>query len=112
MQTGTSSQGGEEATPPSEVQPLRRGRGRPRKPPQEATGPPAPRRPRGRPRGSKSKSSVAKKAEAGQKRPRGRPRKWPHKLAEDKEEASQEEGGEGPSEAPHIQDPPAQPEGL
>ncbi|XP_065258478.1 high mobility group protein HMGI-C [Emys orbicularis] len=65
---------------PAATAPQKRGRGRPRKQPQEPTGEPSPKRPRGRPRGSKNKSpskAAQKKAEAtGEKRPRGRPRKW------------------------------------
>ncbi|XP_041081418.1 high mobility group protein HMGI-C-like [Polyodon spathula] len=80
------------AAPPAE--PERRGRGRPRKQPQEPAGPPTPKRPRGRPRGSKNKGPRAtpKKAEpTGEKRPRGRPRKWPQKVVEE--------------EAPQVSDP-------
>ncbi|XP_075602065.1 high mobility group protein HMGI-C isoform X1 [Balearica regulorum gibbericeps] len=65
---------------PATAEPQKRGRGRPRKQPQEPTGEPSPKRPRGRPKGSKNKSpskAAQKKAEAtGEKRPRGRPRKW------------------------------------
>ncbi|XP_070611750.1 high mobility group protein HMGI-C isoform X3 [Erythrolamprus reginae] len=65
---------------PAAAEPPKRGRGRPRKQPQEPTGEPSPKRPRGRPKGSKNKSpskAAQKKAEAtGEKRPRGRPRKW------------------------------------
>ncbi|KAG7253238.1 hypothetical protein CRUP_024160 [Coryphaenoides rupestris] len=39
----------------SPAEPQRRGRGRPRKPPQDPIGPPVPKRPRGRPKGSKNK---------------------------------------------------------
>ncbi|XP_077194834.1 high mobility group protein HMGI-C isoform X2 [Paroedura picta] len=75
-QPSTSSTAAQEqpATPP------KRGRGRPRKQPQEPAGEPSPKRPRGRPKGSKNKSpskAAQKKAGAtGEKRPRGRPRKW------------------------------------
>uniref|UniRef100_H0Z887 High mobility group AT-hook 2 n=1 Tax=Taeniopygia guttata TaxID=59729 RepID=H0Z887_TAEGU len=69
---------------PATAEPQKRGRGRPRKQPQEPTGEPSPKRPRGRPKGSKNKSpskAAQKKAEAtGEKRPRGRPRKWPYVL--------------------------------
>uniref|UniRef100_A0A670JTS7 High mobility group AT-hook 2 n=1 Tax=Podarcis muralis TaxID=64176 RepID=A0A670JTS7_PODMU len=65
---------------PATSEPPKRGRGRPRKQPQEPMGEPSPKRPRGRPKGSKNKSpskAAQKKAEAtGEKRPRGRPRKW------------------------------------
>ncbi|XP_075926856.1 high mobility group protein HMGI-C isoform X3 [Petromyzon marinus] len=68
---------------PSTEQPLKRGRGRPRKP-QEPSGPPLPKKPRGRPKGSKNKGpsrAGLKKAEPqGQKKPRGRPRKWPQQA--------------------------------
>ncbi|XP_048462639.1 high mobility group protein HMGI-C-like [Rhincodon typus] len=65
--------------PTPAAEPVRRGRGRPKKQPQEPTGPPTPKRPRGRPIGSKNKEprAVRKKAEPPRvKRPRGRPRKW------------------------------------
>uniref|UniRef100_A0A8B9P9J4 High mobility group protein HMGI-C n=1 Tax=Apteryx owenii TaxID=8824 RepID=A0A8B9P9J4_APTOW len=69
---------------PATAEPQKRGRGRPRKQPQEPTGEPSPKRPRGRPKGSKNKSpskAAQKKAEAtGEKRPRGRPRKWRYFL--------------------------------
>ncbi|KAM6437958.1 high mobility group protein HMGI-C isoform 1-T2 [Liasis olivaceus] len=65
---------------PATAEPPKRGRGRPRKQPQEPAGEPSPKRPRGRPKGSKNKSpskAAQKKAETtGEKRPRGRPRKW------------------------------------
>ncbi|XP_067863528.1 high mobility group AT-hook 1a isoform X1 [Heptranchias perlo] len=57
---------------------LKRGRGRPRKQPQEPTGAPTPKRPRGRPRGSKNKvssKSGRKSGGAGGTKPRGRPKK-------------------------------------
>ncbi|XP_050565714.1 high mobility group protein HMGI-C isoform X3 [Cygnus atratus] len=41
---------------PATAEPQKRGRGRPRKQPQEPTGEPSPKRPRGRPKGSKNKS--------------------------------------------------------
>ncbi|XP_066176317.1 high mobility group protein HMGI-C [Sylvia atricapilla] len=73
---------------PATAQPQKRGRGRPRKQPQEPTGEPSPKRPRGRPKGSKNKSpskAAQKKAEAtGEKRPRGRPRKWPQQVVQKK----------------------------
>ncbi|XP_065536440.1 high mobility group protein HMGI-C isoform X1 [Lathamus discolor] len=72
---------------PATAEPQKRGRGRPRKQPQEPTGEPSPKRPRGRPKGSKNKSpskAAQKKAEAtGEKRPRGRPRKWVSFTVED-----------------------------
>uniref|UniRef100_A0A3B3TUY8 High mobility group protein HMG-I/HMG-Y n=1 Tax=Poecilia latipinna TaxID=48699 RepID=A0A3B3TUY8_9TELE len=58
----------------------KRGRGRPRKQPQEASGSPTPKRPRGRPKGSKNKTTGGKgkkgagASPAGGKR-RGRPKK-------------------------------------
>ncbi|KAL7859601.1 hypothetical protein SRHO_G00147480 [Serrasalmus rhombeus] len=61
----------------------KRGRGRPRKHPQEPSGSPTPKRPRGRPKGSKNKAgstapkgkkAAAATASAGGKR-RGRPKK-------------------------------------
>ncbi|KAM9813693.1 uncharacterized protein ACB057_003500 [Neosynchiropus ocellatus] len=68
--------------PPAE--PQRRGRGRPRKLPQEPVGPPTPKRPRGRPKGSKNKCpKTALKVESREeRRPRGRPRKWPQKVVQ------------------------------
>ncbi|XP_039919422.1 high mobility group protein HMGI-C isoform X1 [Hirundo rustica] len=73
---------------PATAQPQKRGRGRPRKQPQEPTGEPSPKRPRGRPKGSKNKSpskAAQKKAEGtGEKRPRGRPRKWPQQVVQKK----------------------------
>uniref|UniRef100_A0A8C2TYT3 High mobility group AT-hook 2 n=1 Tax=Coturnix japonica TaxID=93934 RepID=A0A8C2TYT3_COTJA len=73
---------------PAAAEPQKRGRGRPRKQPQEPTGEPSPKRPRGRPKGSKNKSpskAAQKKAEAtGEKRPRGRPRKWPQQVVQKK----------------------------
>uniref|UniRef100_A0A8B9UD41 High mobility group protein HMGI-C n=2 Tax=Neognathae TaxID=8825 RepID=A0A8B9UD41_9AVES len=73
---------------PATAEPQKRGRGRPRKQPQEPTGEPSPKRPRGRPKGSKNKSpskAAQKKAEAtGEKRPRGRPRKWPQQVVQKK----------------------------
>ncbi|XP_078465569.1 high mobility group protein HMGI-C isoform X1 [Lampetra planeri] len=76
---------------PSTEQPLKRGRGRPRKP-QEPSGPPLPKKPRGRPKGSKNKGpsrAGPKKVEPqGQKKPRGRPRKWP-------QQAEQQRGPKG-----------------
>ncbi|XP_067325190.1 high mobility group protein HMGI-C isoform X1 [Anolis sagrei] len=73
---------------PAATEPPKRGRGRPRKQPQEPTGEPSPKRPRGRPKGSKNKSpskAAQKKAEAtGEKRPRGRPRKWPQQVVQKK----------------------------
>ncbi|XP_078054070.1 high mobility group AT-hook 1a isoform X1 [Mustelus asterias] len=56
----------------------KRGRGRPRKQPQEPTGAPTPKRPRGRPKGSKNKVSAKsgrKSGAAGGTKPRGRPKK-------------------------------------
>ncbi|XP_072336480.1 high mobility group AT-hook 1a isoform X3 [Scyliorhinus torazame] len=56
----------------------KRGRGRPRKQPQEPTGAPTPKRPRGRPKGSKNKvspKSGRKSGAAGGTKPRGRPKK-------------------------------------
>ncbi|XP_067913285.1 high mobility group AT-hook 1a isoform X2 [Heterodontus francisci] len=56
----------------------KRGRGRPRKQPQEPTGAPTPKRPRGRPKGSKNKvssKSGRKSSGAGGTKPRGRPKK-------------------------------------
>uniref|UniRef100_A0A4W3K134 Uncharacterized protein n=1 Tax=Callorhinchus milii TaxID=7868 RepID=A0A4W3K134_CALMI len=76
---GPARQGAVGPRQPAPAQPGKRGRGRPRKEPQEPSGPPTPKRPRGRPRGSKNKEPRAtqKKAEPpGEKRPRGRPRKW------------------------------------
>ncbi|XP_058045954.1 high mobility group protein HMGI-C isoform X3 [Ahaetulla prasina] len=77
-QPSTSSAAAKEQ--PATAEPPKRGRGRPRKQPQEPIGEPSPKRPRGRPKGSKNKSpskAAQKKAEAtGEKRPRGRPRKW------------------------------------
>ncbi|XP_067913280.1 high mobility group AT-hook 1a isoform X1 [Heterodontus francisci] len=63
----------------------KRGRGRPRKQPQEPTGAPTPKRPRGRPKGSKNKvssKSGRKSSGAGGTKPRGRPKKLmiPKKL--------------------------------
>ncbi|XP_072336473.1 high mobility group AT-hook 1a isoform X1 [Scyliorhinus torazame] len=63
----------------------KRGRGRPRKQPQEPTGAPTPKRPRGRPKGSKNKvspKSGRKSGAAGGTKPRGRPKKLmpPKKL--------------------------------
>ncbi|XP_060701235.1 high mobility group protein HMG-I/HMG-Y-like isoform X1 [Hemiscyllium ocellatum] len=56
----------------------KRGRGRPRKQPQEPTGAPTPKRPRGRPKGSKNKvtsKAGRKSGGAGGTKPRGRPKK-------------------------------------
>ncbi|GCB62530.1 hypothetical protein scyTo_0007251 [Scyliorhinus torazame] len=76
---GAARQGAAAPKQPAPAQPVRRGRGRPKKQPQEPVGPPTPKRPRGRPIGSKNKEprAVQKKAEPPRvKRPRGRPRKW------------------------------------
>ncbi|KAH0625695.1 hypothetical protein JD844_033893 [Phrynosoma platyrhinos] len=61
------------------TEPLKRGRGRPRKQLQEVTGEPSPKRPRGRPKGSKNKnpSQASQKEPTGEpspKRSRGRPK--------------------------------------
>ncbi|XP_064029521.1 high mobility group protein HMG-I/HMG-Y isoform X2 [Pogoniulus pusillus] len=55
----------------------KRGRGRPRKKPQEPSDAPTPKRPRGRPKGSKNKASTKgrKAAVAPGRKPRGRPKK-------------------------------------
>ncbi|KAK9399665.1 high mobility group protein HMGI-C-like [Crotalus adamanteus] len=53
-QPSTSSAASKEQ--PATAEPPKRGRGRPRKQPQEPTGEPSPKRPRGRPKGSKNKS--------------------------------------------------------
>ncbi|KAG8137780.1 hypothetical protein E2320_003731, partial [Naja naja] len=53
-QPSTSSAAAKEQ--PATAEPPKRGRGRPRKQPQEPTGEPSPKRPRGRPKGSKNKS--------------------------------------------------------
>ncbi|KAL6483202.1 hypothetical protein MHYP_G00080740 [Metynnis hypsauchen] len=82
----------------------KRGRGRPRKHPQEPSGSPTPKRPRGRPKGSKNKAgstapkgkkAAAATASAGGKR-RGRPKKaekeeQPSKSSEEEEEEEEEE---------------------
>uniref|UniRef100_A0A3P8YU05 High mobility group protein HMG-I/HMG-Y n=1 Tax=Esox lucius TaxID=8010 RepID=A0A3P8YU05_ESOLU len=64
---------------PKEEGAEKRGRGRPRKQPQEPSGSPTPKRPRGRPKGSKNKAATKGKkvpaaSTAGMKR-RGRPKK-------------------------------------
>ncbi|XP_066481619.1 high mobility group protein HMG-I/HMG-Y isoform X2 [Tiliqua scincoides] len=55
----------------------KRGRGRPRKQPQEPTEAPTPKRPRGRPKGSKNKATTKgrKTAVVSGRKPRGRPKK-------------------------------------
>ncbi|XP_058045955.1 high mobility group protein HMGI-C isoform X4 [Ahaetulla prasina] len=53
-QPSTSSAAAKEQ--PATAEPPKRGRGRPRKQPQEPIGEPSPKRPRGRPKGSKNKS--------------------------------------------------------
>ncbi|XP_006115694.2 high mobility group protein HMG-I/HMG-Y isoform X2 [Pelodiscus sinensis] len=55
----------------------KRGRGRPRKKPQEPSEAPTPKRPRGRPKGSKNKASSKgrKAAVTPGRKPRGRPKK-------------------------------------
>ncbi|XP_061219007.1 high mobility group protein HMG-I/HMG-Y isoform X2 [Neopsephotus bourkii] len=55
----------------------KRGRGRPRKKPQEPSEAPTPKRPRGRPKGSKNKASAKgrKAAVTPGRKPRGRPKK-------------------------------------
>ncbi|XP_042298980.1 high mobility group protein HMGI-C-like [Sceloporus undulatus] len=65
--------------------PLQRGRGRPRKHPQEPTGQPSLKRPRGRPKGSKNKglSQASQKEQTGDsspKRSRGRPKEAKTKI--------------------------------
>ncbi|XP_077190533.1 high mobility group protein HMG-I/HMG-Y isoform X2 [Paroedura picta] len=56
---------------------VKRGRGRPRKQPQEPSEAPVPKRPRGRPKGSKNKaaSKGRKTSAAPGRKPRGRPKK-------------------------------------
>ncbi|XP_067908202.1 high mobility group protein HMGI-C-like isoform X1 [Heterodontus francisci] len=99
---GPSRQGAAAPKQPAPAEPVRRGRGRPKKQPQEPVGPPTPKRPRGRPIGSKNKEprAVQKKAEPPRvKRPRGRPRKWPQRTQQEEEETAQQEGtAEGPEE--------------
>ncbi|KAM6232659.1 LOW QUALITY PROTEIN: high mobility group protein HMG-I/HMG-Y [Spheniscus humboldti] len=55
----------------------KRGRGRPRKKPQEPSEAPTPKRPRGRPKGSKNKATPKgrKAAVTPGRKPRGRPKK-------------------------------------
>uniref|UniRef100_A0A8C3NR65 High mobility group protein HMG-I/HMG-Y n=1 Tax=Cyanoderma ruficeps TaxID=181631 RepID=A0A8C3NR65_9PASS len=55
----------------------KRGRGRPRKKPQEPSEAPTPKRPRGRPKGSKNKATTKgrKAAVTPGRKPRGRPKK-------------------------------------
>ncbi|XP_064894623.1 high mobility group protein HMG-I/HMG-Y isoform X2 [Columba livia] len=55
----------------------KRGRGRPRKKPQEPSEAPTPKRPRGRPKGSKNKATpkVRKATVTPGRKPRGRPKK-------------------------------------
>ncbi|XP_019402266.1 PREDICTED: high mobility group protein HMG-I/HMG-Y isoform X3 [Crocodylus porosus] len=55
----------------------KRGRGRPRKKPQEPSEAPTPKRPRGRPKGSKNKATAKsrKAAVTPGRKPRGRPKK-------------------------------------
>ncbi|XP_062451138.1 high mobility group protein HMG-I/HMG-Y isoform X2 [Rhea pennata] len=55
----------------------KRGRGRPRKKPQEPSEAPTPKRPRGRPKGSKNKAAPKgrKAAVTPGRKPRGRPKK-------------------------------------
>ncbi|KAJ1139123.1 hypothetical protein NDU88_005500 [Pleurodeles waltl] len=73
----------------------KRGRGRPRKQPQEPSEAPTPKRPRGRPKGSKNKATLKGRksgVSVGQK-PRGRPKK-PEKEEKDEplsQESSEEE---------------------
>ncbi|KAM7170506.1 high mobility group protein HMG-I/HMG-Y isoform 3-T5 [Macrochelys suwanniensis] len=64
----------------------KRGRGRPRKKPQEPSEAPTPKRPRGRPKGSKNKatSKGRKAAVTPGRKPRGRPKK----LQKDEEEVN------------------------
>ncbi|KXJ11825.1 High mobility group protein HMGI-C [Exaiptasia diaphana] len=75
----------EEATQESSTDneaPVKRKRGRPRKPVEEKPAPdpadgPVIKRKRGRPKGSKNKNPKPKPEKTGSPRPRGRPRKWP-----------------------------------
>ncbi|XP_052456241.1 high mobility group protein HMGI-C [Carassius gibelio] len=85
-ETGTGQM--EAAVPEEEVPAPKRGRGRPRKQPQEPVETSAPRRPRGRPRGSKNKGQrvTAKVEPPRERRPRGRPRKWPQKAVHQEEQ--------------------------
>ncbi|KAL1272345.1 hypothetical protein QQF64_028207 [Cirrhinus molitorella] len=93
-----------------ETQAPKRGRGRPRKQPQETVETSAPKRPRGRPRGSKNKGQrVTTKVEPPrERRPRGRPRKWPQKTIQQEEQQpdSAVQGAES-TEEPPIPTPPA-----
>ncbi|KAJ3602482.1 hypothetical protein NHX12_030236 [Muraenolepis orangiensis] len=112
--TGTKEPALQPGNGQSPAQPERRGRGRPRKPPQEPIGPPVPKRPRGRPLGSKNKGPRAplKNVEpAREKRPRGRPRKWILKGWDpfpSMHLGPSEEAMEGPSEPPPSQVPAAE----
>ncbi|XP_059415315.1 high mobility group protein HMGI-C-like [Carassius carassius] len=85
-ETGTGQM--EAAAPEEGVPAPKRGRGRPRKQPQEPVETSAPRRPRGRPRGSKNKGQrvTAKVERPRERRPRGRPRKWPQKAVHQEEQ--------------------------
>ncbi|XP_076870103.1 uncharacterized protein LOC143521283 [Brachyhypopomus gauderio] len=96
------------ATVAAEAPPApRRGRGRPRKHPQEPVGPAAPRRPRGRPRGSKNKTKRATPTVEPPRvrRPRGRPRKWPQAIQQEEPQLQGEEAE--PGESPPTQTPPS-----
>ncbi|XP_030231485.1 high mobility group protein HMGI-C isoform X1 [Gadus morhua] len=96
------------------AEPPRRGRGRPRKLPQEPAGPPVPKRPRGRPKGSKDKGprTPLKKVEPQrEKRPRGRPRKWPQQVVQvvaEEQQGPSDQAVEGPSETHPSQVPAAE----
>ncbi|XP_064894626.1 high mobility group protein HMG-I/HMG-Y isoform X4 [Columba livia] len=71
----------------------KRGRGRPRKKPQEPSEAPTPKRPRGRPKGSKNKATpkVRKATVTPGRKPRGRPKKSQDEEVNISQESSEEE---------------------
>ncbi|XP_027870340.1 high mobility group AT-hook 1a isoform X4 [Xiphophorus couchianus] len=70
----------------------KRGRGRPRKQPQEASGSPTPKRPRGRPKGSKNKATGGK----------GKVKRCRSLTCRRKTQGTTQEGGEGGKGIPRI----------
>ncbi|KAM9635158.1 high mobility group protein HMGI-C isoform 2-T2 [Morphnus guianensis] len=69
---------------PATAEPQKRGRGRPRKQPQEPTGEPSPKRPRGRPKGSKNKSpskAAQKPQQVVQKKPAQNEEKYINRMS-------------------------------